>query len=83
MSSREEWVLEISFPRPYEGVEVERPDGHELVISIPFITETSAQFAREELQIRIRPRIRVIEGETVDESRIVSGEVTARRELEQ
>lgn len=65
--------LEISFPRPYGGVEIRHPDGEELVISIPFHSEASAQFARDEMEVTIR--VRVVAGEVVDESRMILGEV--------
>lgn len=68
------WLLEISFPRPYH-VEVERGEDGELVIRIPFISEPSAQFARDEMDVAIRPRVRMVAGEVVDESRMILGEV--------
>jgi hypothetical protein len=70
-----EWLLEITFPRPYSGVEISLQNDGELVIAIPFQSKTSAGIAAGELETRIRPRIRVIDGEVVDESRMVEGEV--------
>lgn len=81
MADRTEWVLEIAFPRPYAGVEIDLRDGHELTLSVPFATETSAQIARGEMEVTIRQRIQVVTGEMVDESRVISGEVV-RGELE-
>jgi len=57
-------VLEITFPRPYSGVEVAYRDG-ELVIEIPFVSELSAEIARGEMSVAVRPRVRVIDGEVL------------------
>ena len=76
MSSPESGAyLEISFPRPYTGVQISHPDGEELVISIPFQSEASAEIARNEMDVSVRPRVRVVPGEVVDESRMILGEV--------
>jgi hypothetical protein len=69
-----EWMLEISFPRAYGGVEVKNRDD-ELVISIPFANKTAAGIAAGEAEITVCPRVRVIDGEVADESRMIEGEV--------
>lgn len=56
--------LEIVFPRPYQAVEVEYRNG-ELVISIPFLSEASAGIAYGEMEVNVRPRVQVVEGEVV------------------
>jgi hypothetical protein len=57
-------MLEIRFPRPYGGLDIHYRDD-ELVIEIPFESVTSAGIARDEMQVSVRPRVRVIYGEFV------------------
>lgn len=81
MAENTEWVVEIAFPRPYAGVEIDLRNDQELTLVIPFSTETSAHIARGEMEVTVRKRVQVVTGEMVDDSRVISGEVV-RGELE-
>lgn len=68
------WVLEITFPRPYGGIEKTVRNGG-LVLMIPFGNEPSAEFARNEMQVTVHPRFRVIQGQAV------KGEIQSNADL--
>jgi hypothetical protein len=57
-------ILEIRFPRPYGGLEARYENG-ELVVELPFHSVTSAGIARDEMQVSVRPRVRMIDGEVM------------------
>jgi hypothetical protein len=59
-----DWLLDIWFSHPYDGLEIQRSDGR-LTISIPFASEGSALVALAELGAAVRPRHRVIPGEVL------------------
>lgn len=58
------WLLEIEFPRPYTGVVAGYKDG-KLMVAIPFHNAESAEFARDEMVVRIQPNHQVITGEVL------------------
>jgi len=59
------WVLDISFPRPYSGVDVQVSASGYLVITIPFESEESANAARSEMEVSVVSGYRIIPGEVV------------------
>ena len=60
-----DWLLEITFPRPYTGADTAILADGTLMIQIPFMHEQSAQTARSEMQVAVRPRFRVVRGEVL------------------